>query len=75
MATPQEMLAEAKAVYHDWRLGKHARSYQDANGERVEYSVEAMRGLPVYIADLQRQVDKLAGVTTSNLGPLRPFFL
>lgn len=62
-------LTEARAVYHDWRLGKVARAYRDANGEEVTYSVEGMRGLSSYIADLERQI---AALTPGAVTPGRP---
>lgn len=73
MATRIEQLAEARSVYHDWRLGKVARSYTDANGEKVEYSLEGLRGLTAYIADLQRDIDLAAGRASSGR-PMRVFF-
>jgi len=69
IAILETRLAAAEAVYHDWRIGKHARTFQDSNGERIEYSVEAMRGLPGYIADLQRQLG-----TAETSGPMRSFY-
>ena len=42
---------------------------QDSNGERIEYSVEAMRGLPAYIADLKHQLG-----TATVSGPMRGFY-
>lgn len=70
MATLSEQLAEAQSVYHDWRLGKVARSYRDSNGEEVVYSAEGLRGLSAYIAELQRQLATTAG--TPAVGrPLR----
>lgn len=73
MATLSEQLTEAKAVLHDWRLGKHARTYTDSNGEKIEYSVEGMRGLTAYIADLQRLVDIENGVSPGGR-PMRVYF-
>lgn len=69
----QTRLAEAQAAYHAWRTGSYARTYQDSNGERVEYSAEGLRGLPGYIADLERQIALLLGCATTG-GPLRVFF-
>ena len=68
-AVVETRLAEAEAAYHDWRIGRHTRSFQDSNGEKVDYSVEAMRGLPAYIAELKR----LLGTAVS--APMRPFYL
>ena len=73
MATLTEQLAEARSVYHDWRLGKVAREYTDSNGERVTYSAEGMRGLSAYIADLERQLAVAAGTTPVGK-PLRVWF-
>jgi gpW len=56
MATISEQLAEAQAVYHEWRLGRTARSYADSNGEAVSYSTQGLAGLPAYIAELKRQL-------------------
>jgi len=68
MATLQEKLDEAEQVYHDWQVGKVARRYRDSNGEEVEYSVEGLRRLGAYIADLRRQLG------TGCVGPMRPMF-
>ena len=73
MATLSEQLAEARSVYHDWRLGKIARAYRDSNGEEVTYSVEGMRGLAAYIAELERQIAVAAGSSTVGK-PLRVWF-
>lgn len=54
--TLEEKLAEAESVYHDWSIGKVVRSFTDQNGERVEYSMEGMRRLAAYIADLKSQL-------------------
>lgn len=69
IAVLEARLEEAETVYHAWRLGKRARTYQDANGERVEYSVEGMRGIAAYIADLKRQLG------TGCSAPMRPFYI
>ena len=76
MATLQELtaqLTEARAVLHDWRLGKVARTYRDANGEEVTYSTEGLRGLAAYIADLERQIAVLNGTPTPGR-PMRVWF-
>lgn len=73
MATLTEQLAEARTVYHDWRLGKLARTYRDSNGEEVTYSAEGLRGLSAYIADLERQIAAVNG--TPALGrPMKVWF-
>lgn len=73
MATLTEQLAEARSVLHDWRLGRVAREYTDSNGERVTYSVEGLRGLSAYIADLERQIAAANGASTTGR-PMRVFF-
>ena len=73
MATILEQLADARSVYHVWRTGKLARSYQDANGEKVEYSAEGLRGLAAYIGDLERQIATATGDTSVGR-PMRVFF-
>ena len=53
MATTQEMLDEAIAVRHAWRTGKTKASVQ--HGDRtISYSVEGLKGLDAYIAELRR---------------------
>lgn len=73
MASLIEQLADARSVLHEWRLGRLAREYTDANGERVAYSAEGLRGLTAYIADLERQIAALNG-TAAPGRPMRVWF-
>ena len=53
MATTQELLDEAIAVRHAWRTGKTESSVQ--HGDRtISYSVEGLKKLDAYIAELRR---------------------
>ena len=55
MATTQELLDEAIAVRHAWRTGKTRTSW--THGDRqVSYSVEGMKQLDAYIAQLRREL-------------------
>ncbi|HVI60122.1 MAG TPA: gpW family head-tail joining protein [Luteimonas sp.] len=53
MATTQEQLDEAIAVRHAWRTGKTKASV--THGDRqISYSIEGMKRLDEYIAELRR---------------------
>lgn len=53
MATTQELLDEAIAVRHAWRTGKTTSTV--THGERtISYSIEGMKRLDAYIAELRR---------------------
>lgn len=55
MATTRELLDEAIAVRHAWRTGQTKASV--AHGNRsITYSVEGMKQLDAYIAELRRQL-------------------
>jgi len=67
MATPSELLIEAKTAYHSLLIGKAVVEVRDASGEYIKYSVANKSLLAAYIADLQAQVDG------SSRAPMRPF--
>jgi hypothetical protein len=56
MATPAELLAEAKAARHKLVIGQLARVFMDQNGERVEYTATNIKALDAYISSLEGQI-------------------
>lgn len=62
MATLQGQLDEAIAARHAWKTGKARTTFR--HGDRtIEYSVEGMKQLDSYIAQLRRQI---SGVQTGR---------
>ncbi|MEN5208012.1 gpW family head-tail joining protein [Stenotrophomonas terrae] len=51
----QQQLDEAIAARHAWRTGK-TRAAAAFGDRRIEYSVEGMKQLDAYIAELRRQL-------------------
>jgi hypothetical protein len=68
VATPAELLADAKAAYHALVTGKQASVVVDQNGERVEFTRASATTLAAYIAQLE------TGSGRVSRGPLNPFF-
>jgi hypothetical protein len=56
MATNAELLAQAKAAYHDLMIGQSARVVVDQNGERVEYTAANAARLAAYIQYLENLI-------------------
>lgn len=59
MATLQEQLDEAIAARHAWKTGK-TRTSMTLGNRTIQYSVEGLKQLDAYIAELRRQI---AGTT------------
>lgn len=59
MATLQEQLDEAIAARHAWKTGK-TRSTVTFGDRTIQYSVDGLKQIDAYIAELRRQ---LAGTT------------
>lgn len=59
MATLQEQLDEAIAARHAWKIGK-TRTTVTMGDRTIQYSVDGLKQLDAYIAELRRQI---AGVT------------
>lgn len=55
MADLQQQLDEAIAARHAWRTGK-TRAAAAFGDRRIEYSVEGMKQLDAYIAQLRRAI-------------------
>lgn len=55
--TNAQMLAEAKAAYHDLRTGAAVSRWIDQNGESVQYFKSDLVGLKAYIAELEDLVN------------------
>ena len=55
MANLQEQLDEALSVRHAWRTGK-TRTVFVFGDRHTEYSVEGMKQLDAYIAQLRREI-------------------
>lgn len=65
-----ELLAEARAAYHDLMTGGSVVEVTDQNGERIKYTpVNALR-LSAYIQQLESQLNPV----TSSTGPMRFWF-
>jgi len=75
MATPNEMLAEAKAAYHALSIGQGIVQFRDSNGEFVQYTVGNRAALKAYIAELEAEIAAAATDCPAYNGPIRPFFL
>ena len=56
MATPSELLAQAKAAKHKLVTGQLARVFMDQNGERVEFTATNLDALNTYIRELEALV-------------------
>lgn len=56
MPTLAEQLAEARAAYHRLQIGELAVSFNDQNGECVDYNRASAPRLAAYITELERQV-------------------
>jgi len=54
MATLAEQLAEAKAAYHDLRLGKAVVEVRDSSGEFLKYDKTSKGDLLAYIAERKK---------------------
>lgn len=61
MATLQEQLDEAIAARHAWKTGK-TRTSMTLGNRTIQYSVEGLKQLDAYIAELRRQIAGTARV-------------
>ncbi len=61
MATLQEQLDEALAARHAWCIGR-TRVTVTFGDRTLQYSVEGMKQLDAYIAQLRRQINGVAPV-------------
>ncbi len=65
MADTQHLLDEALAARHAWRTGKTRTSWTIGD-QSFGYSVEGMRHLDAYIAELRRKLNPRAGARSRN---------
>jgi hypothetical protein len=68
MASTSNLLAEARAKYHELMIGQSARVVVDEYGQRVEYTAANATRLMQYIQRLENEL-----LSTSNQ-PMRPYF-
>ena len=66
-----EMLAEARAAYHDLQIGKAVARARDSNGEEIQYTQADRTALSGYIASLEAQLACPTGTPSATIGPLR----
>lgn len=64
--TTAELLAEARAAYHNLVTGQAARVVVDANGERVEFTAAKRQDLYQYIQSLEKMLSPSAPCRTSG---------
>ncbi len=65
-----DMLAEARAAYHDLQIGKAVASARDSNGEEIRYTQADRTALAGYIASLEAQLAAPSGCPPI-VGPMR----
>lgn len=71
MATTQELLDEAIAVRHAWRTGRTRASV--THGDRtISYSIEGLKQLDAYIAELRRLLAGASARGRSRIQYVRP---
>lgn len=71
MPTTTELLAEAKAAYHELMIGNQAVEVRDSNGESVRFTRADASRLKGYIKELEAQIAEENGTAV----PRRPMRL
>lgn len=72
--TKQELLAEAKAAYHELMTGNKPVEVRDSTGESVRYTPANASRLRNYILELEAEIAAEAAGTNHRRRPIRMQF-